>query len=411
MLNYLQLQLYRIINKSHYIRKAACNWNIEICFTLFILFLFTSWQLNAQSNDFLLRFKDSTTKSFGYKDIKGKIIILPILERFTTADTFYNIIQAHQKSGFSEETYFLFRNGKKIKKYSGIDFDFNYDCESEGKIIFRDIKQDRVGYLGKDGTIVIPAIYNNAHPFFNNMAIVSRNAKKQCDTFGEDTATCENYSWVDGETVLINPKNEVLISNIKGNTNNLNWFSKTINQPLSDSSIIVSFKATDSSIYSFIDYEKEFKKWFETKFIQMLNQENDSTLKECFFPVMKYWVIKSSKWTNISEKDFLIHYPQNILKYVFKNDHVKQITISAQPLNQLVFKEKEYRNFFNSCGTHNKEQYPLFDVVISTYKKRKKNLTSKLFSDFDKSYALDYQENFDFIRTKNNYKLLEVTIR
>jgi len=368
-------------------------------------------QINAQSNDFLLRFKDSTTKSFGYKDIKGKVIIPPSFERYTSADTFYNIIEAHQKFGFTEETYFLFRNGMKIKKSSGIDFDFNYDCESEGKIIFRDIKNDRVGYLGKDGTIAIPAEFNMAHPFFNNLAIVYRNAKKQCDTFGEDTATCENYSWVDGETILINPKNEVLIFNIKMNTNNINWYSATINNPEIDTSIFVSFKGTDSSIYSFIDYEKEFKKWFESKFLQLLNQENDSILKNYFSPIMKYWLIKTSKWANISKKDFLNQYSQNILKHVFINDYVKHISISAQPLNQLVFKEKEFRKFFNSCGTHNKEHYPFFEVVISTYKKRKKNLTSKLFSDFDKTYALDYQENFDFIRTDNDYKLIAVTIK
>ena len=251
-----------------------------------------------------------------------------------------------------------------------------------------------------------------AHPFFNNMAIVYRNAKKQCDNFGEDTATCENYSWVDGETIIINQKNEVLISNIKSNTNNINWYSKTINNTELDSSIVVSFIGTDSSIYSFIDYEKEFKKWFDTKFMLFLNHENDSALKDCYFQQMKYWQFKSSRWYNISKKDFLIQYPQNVLKSVFNNEHIKQIVISAQPLNQLVFKENEYRNFFTSCGAHFKERYPLFEVLISTYKKRKKKLTSKLFSEFDKSYALDYQENFDFIRTNNNnYKLIEVTIK
>ena len=342
--------------------------------------------------------------------MKGNVIVPTNLERFTTADTFYNVIAAHQKSGITDDTYFLFRNGRKIKKSSGFDFDFNYDCESEGKIIFRDIKRDRVGFLGSDGEVAIPAIYNAAHPFYNNMALVYRNAKKQCDNFGEDTATCENYSWVNGENVLINANNEVLISNIKINTNNINWYSAIINNPVPDSSIFVSLISRDSSVYSFINYEKEFNKWFRTKFMYNIIHDNDTLVKESYYPTMKYWSNKTNKWMNIEKKTFLTQFPQHIVKHVFLNEHEKQMTISSQPLNSIIYKEKTFRQFFTSCGVHNKERYPLFEVLISTYKKRKKKLMSKLFSEFDKTYTLDYQENFDFIRIDNGYQLIQFSI-
>ena len=359
----------------------------------------------------MLRYKDSNSKYWGYKDLKGRIIVPPNLERFTTADTFYNVIAAHQKSAFTEETYFLFRNGKKIRRSTGFDFDFNYDCESEGKIIFRDIQKEKVGYLGKDGEVVIPAVYNIAHPFYNNVAIVYRNAKKQCDNFGEDTATCENYSWVNGETILINANNEVLINDIKVNTNNINWYSIERNKSLIDTSTSISLIGTDSSLFTFLDYNKEFNKWFQTKFLSNINHDNERQLIETFFPIMKYWALKQSKWVNIEQRIFLMQFPNSVIKQVLVNDHVKQITVSSQPLNPQIFKEKVYRKFYTSCGIHNKERYPLFEVLISTYKKRKRKLSSKLFSEFDKIYVLDYQENLDFIRLENDYKLIQFSIK
>ena len=359
----------------------------------------------------MLRFKDSSSKYWGYKDLKGKIIVPANLERFTTADTFYNVIEAHQKLGFSDETYFLFRNGKKIKKSSGLDFDFNYDCESEGKIIFRDISKDRVGFLNKDGEVEIPATYNSVHPFYNNLALVTRNAKKQCENLGEDTTTCEDYSWVDGETVLINPKNEVLISNINANTINLNWYSETINNLNVDSSIYVTLKGKGGDLYSFMDYEKEFNKWFYQSFLQHLKLDYVSQISDCYYPQIKYWSYKLSRWINIDKKDFSSLYPFETIKNTFINQHEREITISAQPLTQTVFKEKVYRNFYTSCGAHFKEKFPLFEVLISTYKRRKNKLKSKLFTEFDKTYALDYQENFDFIRIENDYKLILVSIK
>jgi len=250
-----------------------------------------------------------------------------------------------------------------------------------------------------------------AHPFYNNLAVVVRNAKKQCENIGEDTATCEDYTWVDGETILINPKNEVVVSKIKVNTNNLNWYSESINTANLDTGISVTLMGKDGSSYTFVDYEKEFNKWFYQIFLQNLKLDSINKIKEGYYSQMKYWSYKTNKWISIDKNEFSLLYPFETIKNAFINQHDREITISPQPLNQLVFKEKIFRKFYTSCGAHNKEKFPLFEVLISTYKRRKVKLKSKLFNDFDKTYALDYQENFDFIRTVEGYKLIQASIK
>ena len=77
-------------------------------------------------------------------------------------------------------SYYLLKNEKKIGKDSVYVWDMVFDCESEGMIRFRDSKTDKVGFFDGKGKVTIPAIYSDALPFRNNVAVVIKDAKRTC---------------------------------------------------------------------------------------------------------------------------------------------------------------------------------------------------------------------------------------
>ena len=164
-------------------------------------------------------------------------------------------------------------------------FDFMPDCESEGKILFKDRLKDRVGFLNKDGAVIIPAMYNYASPFHNGVAIARKNAIRKC-WGGGDTTDCEHLGWDGGETVLINERNEEVIGNWDQREYNLDWYSMKVNDPFVDTTIYVTVIGKKGNRYSFIDCRKEFALWFDRVVIPKVNSEHkDSKEGVCFAEV------------------------------------------------------------------------------------------------------------------------------
>lgn len=90
-----------------------------------------------------------------------------------------------------------------------------------------------------------------------------------------------------------------------------------------------------------------------------------------------------------------------------------------EDLGYLDSDDNRYKGFFDACGSHNKNKYPAFEVILTYYKKRIKKLTAATLSKFKKeeisefliNYEIDYQEHFEFVRTINGYKLLSASIK
>lgn len=184
---------------------------------IFILSLFLTNFSYGQSSDSWIRFHDTINRLSGYQDLNGNIKIPAKFKNFTRADTFYNIMAvAEQVDSFWNE-YYLLKNGRKVGQDSVFKFDFEYDCESEGKILFKDYKTNRVGFFDKNGIAIIPAIYNAASPFRNGLAVAIKNAKPEY--------WADHQIWSGGEIVIINDKNEVLMDCVKEDLRNLNWYS------------------------------------------------------------------------------------------------------------------------------------------------------------------------------------------
>src|SRR5688572_25077080 len=140
-----------------------------------------------------------TSELSGYRDLKGNIKQPAKFGGFTRADSFHHIIAVTETIDRSYKSYYLLKDGRKIGQDSVFVLDFTFDCESEGKIIFKDRKKDRVGFLDKNGSAIIPAIYNYVSPFRNGIAIAHRNAKRKCLEKNGDTTRCEHLGWEGGE--------------------------------------------------------------------------------------------------------------------------------------------------------------------------------------------------------------------
>lgn len=369
----------------------------------FLLLLFITQTSFGQAKDAWVRFYDTTTELSGYKDGKGNIRIPAKFHSLTRADTFYNIIAVIDSS---YKNYYLMKDGREIGRDSVFMFDFDVDCESEGKIIFYDRKKDRVGFFNNKGVAIIPAIYNYVSPFRNGFSIAHRNARRKCWDGKDDTARCEHLGWEGGETILINDKNEILVDSINIDLSNINWYSKRINNPSVDTGMFVSIKGKNNNIYSFVDYQKEFNKWFYNKFLPDINRDN---LKSLLFSEVTFWSDKIG-WTSLNDKDFIKAFRPVFSSERFQGNKIKEISSGRELFNELIFNKGLYKKYLNSCGEHNNDRFPMFTVLITYYKERSKPLAD-IQSDFFKKYEINYQEHFDFLRTENGYRLLSVSIK
>lgn len=279
---------------------------------VFFIALFITSTIYGQEKDYLIQFSDSSEEISGYKDTHGNIVFpLKFQFAFMRADTFHNIIAVSERTNKALKMYYLLRDGRKVGYDSVYMFDFTFDCENEEKIRFEEPKHGRVGFLNKDGKVIIPALYNAATPFYNGIAMALQGARKECwGGTKEDTTDCEHWSWTGGDCMLINDKNEILVDSLDGNSmRNINWYSLQKNNPAVDTSLYITLKGTNGNTYSFLDYDKEFKKWFYNDFMKSLATANMDTIRNNCFSKITYWDNKLG-WVSLANDSFLHRYTQ-----------------------------------------------------------------------------------------------------
>ena len=172
-----------------------------------------------------------------------------------------------------------------------------------------DLKSGKVVFFDKNGKIVIPAIYNDARDFHNGIAMIMKDGVRKCwkENNGKqpEYPNCEHWSW-EGKTIMINTNNQELFEIPKENfTNSIDYNNVYKNFKLNenvDSDIYTSYKGNDGNIYSFYSPEKDFKKWFETKFLPDF-KTNGKILEKYFNNSVELQIKKSS--IIIDNKDFL----------------------------------------------------------------------------------------------------------
>lgn len=352
------------------------------CVRLFILLMLPLFAA-AQARKPLLRYKDTTSGRYGYKDRHGTIK-LPAQFTLFCADTLHHIVAV---SDSNYKSYYLLRDGRKAGRDSVYMFDFEFDCEQEGKIRFYDRIGDRVGFFDTNARVVIPAAYNTATPFHNGMALVLRDAHRKC--FDDD---CEHRGWEGGTVDLIDAHNKVLIAGWKNDTDVVNWYSMRQHEENIDTPVSISVRGVNGAIYSFVCYNREFERWFYNAFVPAAG--NSKALKELLFPVLTTRIGEANRgWKEMTAGAFITKNSrdlENILATCTKNN----TTIALE--HSIFFKSDHFLRYRNSCGAHNMARFPLFSVTRSYYRE---------------NGELQYQDNFDFIKTETGYKLYGITLR
>lgn len=292
-------------------------------------------------------------------------------------------------------SYYKLANGRVIGEDSVYSFDATDDCEGDGKVRFRDRVSDKVGFFDNNGQVVIPAIYNDASRFQNGMAIVIKNAKR-IGWHGEDCekGNCEHWSWAGGNMMLINARNEVLVDSFEIH-GMVNWYSVQMKDMPADTSMYCSFKGVNGKWYVFLDYEREFEKWFKEVYLKETGDMRH--LRAFAHDSLVSSLPEYPDWKRMSRDEFIQAHGQQLQHRLQRlNDPTIRYFSTLEGLNPYIHTGSSFEPFFDAITWGDPGRYPVFDII----------------SNFmDQNGRLDYQEHYSFLRTDKGYKLIGVSWR
>jgi len=368
--------------------------------TILILLLSIATNLVAQDNTWYAYFaEDGFTR--GFKNEQGEVMISPKFKGFTWAKKFKNIIAVMEDS-YLESAYYLLKNGTKVGKDSLYIWDMAPDCESEGMIRFRDQKTDKVGFFDGNGKVVIPALYAEALPFYNGVAVVY-DGERVCNdgTKYDKNNPCDHWLLSENtNTLLIDKSNNILIDDFKYN-NLIDLYSIKKNDTTALSYRLTQV-GTNNNYYSFNNYEKQFEDWFFNDFIkdlkfavQAANIELpeyrllENTMLEIYFHDIKQATGKTHK---IDAKKFIKDNSEYLAEtFIGLQKEDADYFIGISGLDSMIWDEPLFEKYFNDCGESLEAKYPVLSIV-SNYKSGENN----------------YQEIFKFLKTDEGFKLIGV---
>lgn len=264
--------------------------------------LYGQEKLRMEEEDLWTSYWEEDTKLIGFKDSKGNIKIpSKFVGGGTIAHKFKNIMAVvEQMNDHLYDQYYLLKDGRQVGRDSIFLWDNTPDCESEGKIRFHVEKTDKIGFFGKNGEIVIPAVYNYALPFRNGLTVAIKGAEKICwdGTPYRQNNSCEHWRWKGGDNVLINEANETLIKGFDY-TRSLDLSTIKISEKPFESSSREFFKGTNGKYYSFVNMKRDFQNWFDAVFL------NPDNLLESSFQEITFWSEDKKDRISVPKKEFL----------------------------------------------------------------------------------------------------------
>lgn len=358
----------------------------------FVFFFAVYTKLPAQQTNTWYAFSDSKDEELiGFKDKDGEVRISPRFIGMMEGRKFDDILAAIEVTDSSLLTYYLTKPGRIIGRDSLFVFDNMPDCENEGFIRFHDKQTDQMGLFNRNGDIVIPTVYNALTRVMNGLVAGLKNAEKKY-WHGHDHdehAGCNHYSWVGGQSVLLDTTNRVLIEdfNYEGT---LNYYSLHITDaPIADSCRL-NFRSVDNRYYSFVHIEKEFQVWLDEMVLTNISEEK--LLAASYDSIT--WT-PSGNWEAESKYDF-IERNYDILSdrlLLMKQPEFDYYIISGG-LNQFIYNSKEFEHYYDNCGDPKDWQYPVISLILNHR---------------DDNRLM--QDHFDFLRTEKGYRLLSVSLR
>lgn len=172
---------------------------------------------------------------------------------------------------------------------------------------------------------------------------------------------------------------------------NINFFSLVISEQSNKSSIRQNFKAKDGKYYSFINFDKEFKAWLKDS---LLNNLSKRSLIKFSYNRIVFWD-KQKHWVNETKQHFAdSNFEMINSKLAELNSLGCDYSVFTEGLNPYIYNSKEFEKYFDNCGASKDWIYPVKNIVIS----------HKIDKDI-------LQDQFQFLRTSNGYKLIEASIK
>ena len=322
----------------------------------------------------------------GFRDSKGNIRLQAEYLAFgTPANKFDNIISVLKEENDQHKFFYLTKSGRAVAKDSVYSFDASFDCENEGFIRFECGSAGGIGILNREGNVVVPAEYNALTKVVNGMAVGLKGATKvYWDSEHQDG--CNHFSWSGGELLLIDTNNSILVRDFKYTMNSIDFFSRIVtSEPINDS-VRVSVRGVNGKYYSFVDFEKDFKDWLHVLLKSNFSYELAEEI--CFDNVMTY--TKNQDWLRVSKSE-LVKRDYDFLKQQF--EEIKKYSldriVEAETFNSYIFAHESFEQFFDNCSEHEDYKYPCMSVDIGKNTIERSNVNS-----------------FEFLRTKNGYKLI-----
>jgi len=336
---------------------------------------------NGQKRDTWYSFLNKDSSKVGFKDQHGVVKIEPKFATAFSPNKFDDIISTLEDSKSVIYGYYLTKSGRVIGRDSMYLWDLTADCESEGFIRFHDRKTDQLGMFNRNGRVAIPAIYNDLTEVRNGLIVALKGAER----FYEG----EHYSWAGGSGFLIDTNNNILVDQFNSDFTNLNFKSLLISDKATTDTIRQNFLGVNGKQYSFIDYDKEFRKWVKSSLL--INLSSKSLLNDSYSTIT-YW--NDSEWVHEVKQTFLDRNFELIKEKLLRLQSIDcNYFISRDEMNEYIYDAEEFQVYFNNCNRPINWKYPLMSIVIN-YKDKEST-----------------QDSFDFLRTDNGYKLISVSIR
>ena len=337
--------------------------------------------------------------TYGYRDAGGRVRLPATFGTFTPAVRFRRIMAVQDAQ--TGRGYYLLKSGRVVGRDSVyMSSDYEVACESEGTIVFLDKRKDRVGFLNALGKPLIPAVYNYATPFHNGLAIVRSKAHKRCLSGEADTVQCEHPGWKGGRTLLINPRNEVLLDAGKSDEiYQVNLYSLQVNPVAVDTAVTSSFQSVSGDRYVFINYEKEFAHWLYNVFVPAVQSGEARRFGALCFEEVAVSNRPFRGWPHYGRATFVAKYYQPVLYPRLRHlrQQQKNVYLFLDDLNQFIFNSRSFPAFYTDCGEPFQAKYPAFEVAIS-------------YAAQPGQPGTEHQEHFDFIRTTGGYRLFSVSL-
>lgn len=345
--------------------------------------LLLSIETQAQTSGRWLRFYNPDSTLIGFKNSEGKVTVAPRFEPQWAWGAFQNIIAVLEKRDGKYLSFYLTKSGREVGRDSVYYFDNQEDYEEEGFIRFRDHKIDKVGLFNKIGDLVIPAMYNDLYKVNNGLITALFGATKVRSKDEEHT------SWKDGKEILIDTNNNILIEDFSYDRN-INMYSVLISKKPSPDAIRTNFLAKDGSYYSFIDYRKEFISWLKTN---VLNEHNKEKLRAALFDSLAYFK-QDLGWVTEPKDSYLSKNYQRITRKLLQvNDTNIKYNTSVESLNNFIFNSHDFYNYYDE-RMESKTKYPVIRLTF----------------DHNAMTPQHYQDQFEFLRTDEGYRMISVSI-